>query len=403
MKEKYGPMAWFMWLIAATFYAIDYFQHTAPSVLIEPIAKSLNINLITVGNIMSIYFPIYAISQLPAGYLLDKFGIKYPLAIACLIVSLGLYMMIIPSQHMLIIGRVLIAIGSAFAFIGALKTASLWLPQAIFPVAVGMINTIGVIGGMLGQAWLNHLIIDYSWQHAITYISIFGIILAGLMLVFLRSPKTCHKQFIVEFSRLNILKDKQIWLLAVYAGIMVGTVVNAFSELYDVVFLQNSFDISSEQAAVISSMIFAGIAVGGPLHGIIANCFKQKRTWMLIGCVMTIVLFSMIVFSVKVDFHINAMFILYFLTGFFVSSMLLSFSVARCCYDKQVHATIFALINTVIGLCGFIFQFLLGEGIDLINKHAEHQYDQHVFFTSFWILLIPLLFSLFMCYKTRRI
>ncbi|MEM9243147.1 MAG: MFS transporter [Pseudomonadota bacterium] len=403
MKEKHSLLAWLMWLIAATFYALDYFQHTAPSVLIEPIANSLNISLVTVGNIMSIYFPIYAIAQLPAGYLLDKFGIKYPLAIACLVVSLGLYMMIMPSQHMLIIGRILIAVGSSFAFIGALKTASLWLPQSIFPIAVGMINTIGVIGGMLGQALLNYMIIDYDWKRATIYISIFGIIIAALILIFLRSPNTCQKQFAVKFNKLTILKDKNIWLLAIYAGIMVGTVVNAFSELYDVIFLENSFHISSEKAAIISSMIFCGIAVGGPLHGIIANYFKQKRTWMLTGCAMTIILFAMIVFSAKIDFHVSLMFILYFLTGFFVSSMLLSFSIARCCYSKQVHATIFALINTVIGLCGFIFQFLLGESIEFISKHSDHHYDQHVFFMSFWILLIPLLFSLFMCYKTRRI
>jgi predicted MFS family arabinose efflux permease len=403
MKAKRILFAWWMWLIAAAFYALDYFQHTAPSVLIEPIANSLHISLVTVGNIMSIYFPIYAISQLPAGYLLDRFGIKYPLAIACVVVSLGLYAMIAPSEHMLIIGRVLIAIGSAFAFIGALKTASMWLPQSIFPVAVGMINTIGVLGGMLGQAFLNHLIISYGWQHSVIYISIFGLILAGLIFIFLRSPRNCSQPFNVEINKLVILKDKHIWILAIYAGIMVGTVVNAFSELYDVVFLQNSFHISSQKAALISSMVFVGIAVGGPLHGVIANCFKQKRTWMLIACAMTILLFTTIVFSAKVNLHIGLMFILYFFTGFFVSSMLLNFALARCCYDKRIHATIFALINTVIGLCGFIFQFLLGEGMSIISRHFNNQYDQHVFFISFWILLIPLLFSLLLCYKVRRI
>ena len=80
-----------MWLVAALFYALDYFQHTAPSVLIGPISDSLNVPVTTIGDVMSVYFPVYAITQIPAGYLLEKYNIRYILTTACLIVSLGLY------------------------------------------------------------------------------------------------------------------------------------------------------------------------------------------------------------------------------------------------------------------------------------------------------------------------
>ena len=104
---------------------------------------------------MSIYFPIYAICQIPAGYILDRYSIKIVLSLACFIVSIGLVCMMNASISALIIGRLLIALGSAFAFLGALKVASVWLPEHLFPIAVGLTNTIGVFGGIFGQIFLN--------------------------------------------------------------------------------------------------------------------------------------------------------------------------------------------------------------------------------------------------------
>jgi predicted MFS family arabinose efflux permease len=345
-----------------------------------------------IGSIMSLYFPVYAISQLPAGYLLDRFGVRVVLTISCLVVSVGLFLISFPQESTLIDGRILIAIGSAFAFLGALKTASGCLPERFFPLAVGLTNSIGVIGGILGLPFLNHLIVEFNWEIAIRFIAYFGVVLAFFLLVFLSVPKNKIQENKDHFIT-HIFRDRQIWFLAIYAGIMVGTVVNAFSELYDVNFLETVLNISSQSAAQISSMIFIGIGVGGPSHGIIAKLFKQTKSWMLIACFATIISFSLIILSSIVDYSYATMYVLYFFTGFFVSSMLLSFDVAKRSYDKSLHATIFALVNMVISLGGFIFQYLLSYLLE-----SKLGYD-----ASFLALLIPLLVSLILCYKFNDI
>ena len=400
MKEKHIVFSWSMWILAALFYSLDYFQHTAPSVLLEPIANSINHSYTTVGSIMSIYFPIYAISQIPAGYLLDKYGIRRVLSIACIIVSIGLLISTIPAITALIIGRSIIAVGSAFAFLGALKTASAWLPKSVFPIAVGLTNTIGVAGGMLGQPFLNLLITKANWQHALSIIAIFGFILAALLALFLRTPAATASNINKKQPYSQLLKDPQIWFIALYAGIMVGTVVNAFSELYDVLFLKNSFNLSTESAAAVSSMIFIGIACGGPLHGIIANFFRHKKTWMQISCLCTIVSFTCIVFSSLININVAYIYILYFITGFFVSSMLLAFSLAKQKYHQNLHAIAFAIINMTIGICGFLFQDLLGAMLHHFSGGTSNVVVANsnlIFFHGFWVLLIPLFCSFILC------
>ncbi len=404
MKRNILIYGWFMWAIGALFYALDYFQHTAPSVLLEPISKSLNLNLVYVGDIMSVYFPLYAISQLPAGYFLDRFGTKKVLSISCTIVSLGLLLMGLSNGYLiLLLGRILIAIGSGSAFIGALKIASDWLPAKLFPLAVGLTNTIGVLGGIFGVSFFAWLLDKLNWRTAVYIITAFGFLLAVFIIVLLKSKVSSKGEAVKRknFS-LKILKTLPLWCLALYAGIMVGTVVNAFAELYGVVFIEYNFHLSVEDGAAISSMIFVGIGCGGPVHGIIAGFLHSKKIWMLISNIITIVLFGILVlFS---NFLVEWMlFIIYFGLGFFVSSMLLAFAVAREIYEPEQHGFVIAFINMFIGICGAIFQPLVGEIFLIVNgTSADNMINPHAFIVSFIFLLIPLIFSFFCCIAIKQ-
>lgn len=412
-QQRIFGYAWMMWFLSAIFYAIDYLQHTSPSVLLLPMATDLHVPYTTIGNIMSIYFPIYALSQIPAGYLISKYGTRTMLASMCALVSLGVFIIaLVPSPYAILAGRVLVAIGSAFAYVGALAVASEWLPEKHFALAVGLTNTIGVLGGLTGQAFLSYIIGRIGWRDSILYIAAFGVLWSLIILLLLRNnqdklttDKLNSTSSVSHLAHITTLfKDKNLWFLGLYAGIMVGTVVNAFSELYDVVFLEKTFFITSLQAASISSMMFIGIAVGGPLHGIIAKRFKSDKTWMLISCFATIVLFSNIAISGFTHPSISLMHIMYFITGIAVSSMLLSFDVARKLYAKEVQPIAFAFINMLIGLCGFVFQLLLGTTIAYLKTHihtSELHSSYQLFFSSFWLLLIPLLCSLFICSRIK--
>ena len=394
---------WFMWFIAALFYALDYFQHTAPSVLIQPIATSLQTDIVNIGSIMSLYFPIYALCQIPAGMMLDRYPIKYVLSSACLFISLGLLGINGGTVPLLILGRVTVAIGSAFAFLGALKAASVWLPQRFFGLAVGLTNTTGVVGGLLGQPLLNHLILTYDWKQSLLFISLFGLIVAICIMLFLDyQPK--DKENSLPQPTFAIFKQsiqQQTWFIAIYAGIMVGTVVNAFAELYDVVFLQHALRIHSQQASNISAFIFIGIAIGGPLHGIIIRFIHNIRAWMLFCCFLTIITFTTAIFSTLIISNLLLVYILYFLIGFLVSSMLLGFQVVKIQLPPCNHATAFAIINMVIGLCGWLFQYGLGLAIKSFQASQGGALNITVFLDAFWVLLIPLIIGFYFCYKIK--
>ncbi|API86627.1 MFS transporter [Francisella uliginis] len=395
-------VGWSIWSIAAIFYGLDYFQHTAPSVLIKPIASDMGVGIEDIAYIMSIYFPIYAISQVPAGILLDKYGSKAMLSVSCLIMSLGILLFVYnPSLYTMFIGRVLIAIGSAVAFIGTLKVASDVLPERFFPIAVGLTNTIGVLGGIFGQVLLVYLVELYKWQLALAAIGYFGILWSLVIIVSLKyssnpnldSPINSKTKYLNFSESLKLLLNKKLWLLAIYAGLMVGIVVNSFSELYDVLFLEQAYRLPSHIAAHISVMLFVGIAVGGPSHGFIASLFGEKRVWMFICNIITILAFSSIIIFprlISADF----LYYMFFIIGFCVSSMLLAFSVVEEIFPTQIKATALAIVNMVIGLCGAVFQYLISYiSVYLNGGPLETNISIKVFDKAFVYLIVPLLFS----------
>lgn len=392
-------MGWLIWFFAALFYALDYFHHTAPSILLVPISQAMHVDTQEVIAIMAIYFPVYAISQIPAGLLIDRYGCRWTLSLSCLIMSVGLLLFVYDSSlTMMWIGRIIVAIGSSFAFLGALKVAAEILPEKYFALAVGMTNTIGVLGGIFGQLVLAYLVTFLNWNGALWLIGIIGVGFSFVLFAALNYPKAFEpkkstKPAIFSHRHLVLFKSWRLWLVALYAGIMVGTVVNAFSELYDVVFLEYSYHLTAVQAASISSMIFIGIAVGGPSHGIIANLINNRRLWMVIANIATIVVFASIVLLPH-WFSVSFLYVIYFLLGFFVSSMLLSFAVVESQFESNVQGTALAIVNMTIGLSAAVFQYLVGMVATVVNGGDISTINHpHTFSISFLVLLIPLLLS----------
>ncbi|MDE4969995.1 MFS transporter, partial [Francisella tularensis] len=75
-----------------------------------PIAANIHLGIEDIAYIISLYFPIYAISQVPAGIILDKYGSKIMLSISCLVMSFGILLFSYdPNLVTMCIGRILIA------------------------------------------------------------------------------------------------------------------------------------------------------------------------------------------------------------------------------------------------------------------------------------------------------
>ena len=169
-----------------------------------------------------------------------------------------------------------------------------------------------------------------------------------------------------------VIVSAQSWLLAIYAGVMVAPVI-AFAELWAVVFFHHSYLLPTKLAAQADTLIFIGIAIGGPINGWLSGLLGRRKPVMLIGNLMALTLFLLIIFNVHAPLYLLE--IILFLFGFFTSSMLLCFPLNCERYQLSMSGTIIAFTNMIIMLFGAIFQPAIGYLFDFFTSISAHSFQ----------------------------
>ncbi len=142
---------WFIVILGATFYCYEYLLRVSPGVMTSHLMSAYNLDAKSYGNLSACYYYIYSPMQLFVGLLMDRFGPRKLLTFACVCCAAGIYLFAAtPFLHVAQAGRVLIGLGSAFAFVGVLKLASIWLPANRFALISGIASVLGVVGGIMG-------------------------------------------------------------------------------------------------------------------------------------------------------------------------------------------------------------------------------------------------------------
>jgi sugar phosphate permease len=353
-----------MWFLAAIFYGYEFFQRVAPTIMATPIMNTFHLNHASFALVSSLYLYAYALAQLPAGALLDKYGPKICLSLSALGVALGT-LLFSETENLLFLGlgRILIGIGSAFAFIGCLKLATQWFEGKTFGLIVGLTNLIGVLGALVGEAPLAELVDHYGWINSLKFSGFLGLFIALILFLFIQNTpsQSLEKKAPIPlwpcFKKL--IKTPQNWLIGIYAGLMVSPVI-AFTELWAVPFLQTAHHLNSVKAAAVNQFIFIGIAIGGPTHGLLARKLGYRKPIMGFFQLMAALSLCGIIFW---DTAPQGLMVLMFIFGFSTSSMLLSFALATEWHSKELSAMTIAFTNLFIMLIGAAFQNLIGDGL----------------------------------------
>ena len=399
----YGLIVWF---VAALFYAIEFFQRVAPTVLASPISVAFAITPATLGFVMSLYYYVYGIAQIPVGLLFDRYQARWLLAAAAFVVSLGTLLFVYAHYiWALAIGRILIGFGSAFGFIGCLKLARDWFSNKQFAFIVGLTNTIGVIGALTGQEPLAMLEEIIGWQHSLLITVACGLIISVLIIAIVRNRNFKHcgepiqQQPVMDSLRI-IFKSKQAWLISIYAGLMVSPVI-AFAELWSVGYLEKAQHLTSILASETNSLIFVGIAIGGPINGWVSGLLGRRKPVMYVGTVVSLLLFIFLIEGPVLS--LLAIDVVMFMFGFFVSSMLVSFSLNVENHPENISATVIGFTNMFISIIGAVFQILIGLVLQYIGHVTSLLYaGANDFKMPLVVLPIALFFNLFILLFIRE-
>lgn len=386
--------------VAALFYCYEFVLRIIPGVLQKELCAAFgHISASTFGQISALYYFAYSPMQMPVGMLMDRFGPRRLLFLACACCTLGSLMFSFSSSVPIAsIGRFMVGFGSSFAFVGVLSLALHWLPRSYFSLIAGLMTTLGMFGLVYGEFKITEIVQSAGLSYVLFATVIIGLILTVLILCVVRDGPSnnyhAKTQTLKSFYRevLKVLISPQVWLIG-FVGACLYTSLSVFGELWGKSYLEQAYHLSKMDAAKAISAMFLGWGVGAPIVGYLSDKSGRRVLPLVLGAIFSLICISLVLYYPNLSF--TSVMILMFLYGIFSSSEIIVFIMAKEITGAQLSGTVFAATNMIVSLGGVFYQPLVGKLLDTFGDqtiiNGEHVYSTMDYQLALSILPISLL------------
>lgn len=391
----------FMWGLAAAFYLIDFFQRVSPAALALDLSREIAPTAVALGSLSSAYFITYAGCQLPAGLLMDRFGTRRLLTVACLIGLVGALRFATASDATeAVTGRLILGASGAVAWVGMLKLASHWFSPARFAGVTGLSLAVGGCGAVLSGLPLSLLASAFGWREVL--LGSAGV--AGLMaaVIFWKLRDEPKDMGYANYAHPRPAAAEQgfrpPWRDLIYLGLGQMGVTGAMASLawlWNVPYLTSQFQLEPASATLLSSMMMVFFAAGGLLFGAYSDRHKSRKrpmVWGTLGTALGLALLASGLPSSSLPLTIA----LLWLIGGSAGSMVLSFAFGKDLVHGQRTATIVALVNLCVmtGSIGLpplfgavLDHFWAGDLVNGVRHYSGDAYQWAFGLLSVWVAL----------------
>lgn len=401
------------WFLCAVFFLYAFVQRVAPSVMVDDLMRDFAVGGALLGNLSAFYYYSYAGSQIPVGVLIDRYGPRRLVTLAAALTGIGsLVFATADGLWMASMGRLMIGFGCAFSFVGALNYAALWFPPNRFATLGGWAQTLGVIGGILGQAPLGYLVEAVGWRTAMFGLAAFGLALATATGLVLRDKPRAAVPHSGSGSapRRGVLAGLrqaagtgQVWLAAGFGMAMTGAML-AFGGLWGVPYVQQAYGLHKAEAAALVSMLFVGWGFGAPMWGMVSDRWSRRRPFMAIGGVLATAGIAAAVYLPGLD--LASLAAILFVQGLGAASMVLCFAVARENAPAWSAGATLGVVNGFVVGSGAILQpvlgWLLDRGWDGTLVAGARVYPIAAYETAFLVLPVTCAFGVLLTLFLRE-
>ena len=405
--------AWIAWSIPGLFFLYEFMIRVLPGVIEKPLQQELGVSAGDIGLSMSFYYYAYGPMQIVVGLLLDKLGARGPLTVAALVCSVGaLTFAAGTSLTGLGAGRFLMGFGSAFAYVGTVYIATIWFPGRRVAMISGLTVTLGMLGAITAESMLEFLLEKTSWQHVMYGFAGAGVVLAVLLAIMVPNRPQWFKERIRQSTShggrvstlaclKQVLTNRQTLLLGLITG-LVYLPVGTFAAFWGFRYLNTVLHIDHKEDGPFVSIIFLGLAAGGPLVGWLSDTTGRRKFFLVIGTAVGVISTgSLLLLPPGMNWLLM---INLGVIGLVVSILVVAFPMAmeqNPCYARGTALTFVNLTQMVFAGTG---QWVVGMLLDARTSGnvGEQEFTAGEFKTAFVLLPASMLVAFFLSLFLRE-
>lgn len=367
-------LAWLTWGLLASLYFVGYFQRVAPAVMVDELMRDFSIAATLLGNLSAIYFYTYAAMQIPSGLLADAVGPRRVGTAAAVVAALGIVLFALAdSLWMATLGRGLVGASVAVAFVACMKLAGHWFPANRFATVTGISLLIGNLGGVLAGVPLSEAVAGIGWRGAMLISAAVTILLAAIVWIWVRDdpsergyashahPEAFNTAMSPWRSLQRVVSERDTWLLF-FAGGLIAAPVLTFAGLWGVPYLVQVHGLERSHAAVFTTTMLLGFAVGGPLLGALSDRIGRRKLPYL--CAALVHAASWVGFLLIDAPSASLLYLLFAAIGFSAGGLIIGFAFSREVNHPGAAGTVGGVVNMAVLGFAAIQQSAMGWILD---------------------------------------
>lgn len=396
---------WVIWGVGVFAYVVAVTSRTSLSAVGVDAADRFHADASTLSILAVMQFALYGAMQVPGGRLLDRYGSRPIITYGMVAVGLGqLLLAFAPNIAFAIIARMLLGVGDAVIFPGALRLVAVWFPAQRAPVMVQLTGIIGGLGQVVSVLPLPELVRAVGWSVAFSALASLAVLAAVLVYAMVRnrpagasqdvSVNTLTGALTVVTSSVDLRRGFRVtWShpatrLGFWSHFTTSFAGSAFIMLWGFPFLTAGEGRSSAEAQALFLLTVVAGTLAAPVIGHLSARFPTRRSLML---VLPTIITQMVVWTVVVLWLGRAPLwllccLVIALAGGGPASMI-AFDHARTYTPTHRLSTATGMVNIGGFFGSVILMLLIGIVLDALGAGTPETYRLDAFRYAF---LIPL-------------
>jgi predicted MFS family arabinose efflux permease len=366
VKPYHSSPSIVFWLLTFAYF-LSYFFRSTNAVIAPDLTREFKLSSGDLGLMTSLFYFAFAISQIPIGLALDRFGTRVVQPVLLGIAVLGsLVFSVAPNFWLLALARMLLGIGLAGSLMAAFKSFGIWFPPQRQATVTGALMALGTFGALFAAsplAWLSSI---SGWRSVFVYGAGLTAFSAVLIAIFVRNtPRDLKLNTAILIPTQKFKLDSSLLRISLVNFFAAGGLLSVQTLWGGERFLSSVYGLDKNGAGMFLTVMGLGTAAGYLLNGVLGDRFGVARV-----AVFGLCGFCCCQLAFALQAPLVLMYPVYFLYGAFGTSNLLLLSHAKSLYPLGLTGRVTTFAN-MFGIGGtFILQWLIGVIVGAFSSDA---------------------------------
>ena len=258
---------------------VNFLDRSALSIANTTIRADLHFSATQIGALLSAFSLAYGLAQIPAGWLLDRYGARFILSAGMMLWSMAqMATGLVSSFASLVLTRIGLGAGEAPFLPGGVKVIHDWYEVRERGLPMGILNASTTLGQAFAPPFLTLMLLRYGWRSMFVVIGMLGIVIALAWYPVYREHNSGEseqaKQTLSLAEWRGLFRHRTVW------GMMLGfSGVNYTAWLYLAWlpgYLEATHHLSLARTGWFAAIPFLMGSIGMLVNGVIADAWVRR-------------------------------------------------------------------------------------------------------------------------------